>query len=1334
MPLRRFRTLRSLLLSSAALLIVAVDSAAALGPEGERVAEGLAQVSRPTGALTLVEQMSQRAVIDWSSFDVAAGEEVRFVQPGVDAAILNRVNDIDASVIDGLINGDGRVFFTNPHGFLFGADARVDLGALVVSTADIDNRAFMAGDYAFDVEGAGDGAIVNRGNLSADAVALMGPHIVNEGFIGAKAGTVALAGGSAFTLDFTGDGLLSVAVTEGLDTEFLDADGAVVNLGEVAAEGGAVLVTATARDAVKAHLIRLAGETRVGEAAPAAESSGDVRADETATSADSEIAISDAQTPPALASTVAAAMTGVKDASIRVEAIGGGARVDGVLDTSFAGGVGGAIDVTGDVVQLTEGAALFADGAFGGGRIRVGGAFQGGPGLRAAERTLVAAGAAISASATQEGNGGEVIVWADDWTDYRGDIFATGGLDDGDGGFVEVSGKRSLGFTGFVDTSAPTGQAGTLLLDPDNITIVDGGPAADDDEVLGDNQVLQGDVGTNFTISNEALEALTGDITLEATNDISFEAAVDFGLGKRVDIIADADGDGIGLVRVQAPLTIGGTADAAGLLNFVGADFRIASAINSLAGDATRNGVSFSPSVGGGVFALSQLSSDELNRISADITLIGQRLSNRDSRGFFSVPAATTVPVTVSVDEPLAVVRPAGQSIGLWAQDSILIQSDLTFSGGGFFETNADRDDNLNGGVVISDGVTVFAQDRSGTTIGLRGGTGLIIQGQGALIADDILIRSDDSLGDIFIGESGSGFNINNETLSRIEADVVVLRSRVVPSADVFFDGLTFASTGGIGEFDSDDGGIIGAPPNVIFRNINEFDSVVDFDNINVMFDGPFSSRQSIFINGGTSTTINSPVISDQAISIDAADGLTIEAEIRAGDAINLDADNDNDQMGLLLINAPIRSGIGFADFSGGDVTTNTPLTRFNDFTITAADNVVIASNIQLSDSASALILADSDANGVGTLSIEPGIAVSGPNGSIDLAGADFEIDPTATITTADGGTTNEIRIVSTLNDVDFLDDFFFDVGDTQGARLSSSEINSLEAYSVVIGAAVREFDDIPSELVNGVTTITGFSEPIGANIGAGGIRFAAANELTVSGDVVALTDVFYDAARNGNGVGALSLTGDTIAENRTVTLSANAFDIAGSIDTASADPNPFSGVNIVPAIAAELTLGAGGEITQAELDNINANQVTFGGVTDLTGAVTAFPFASVDVLSPIALSSPQSPGPVYSFFSTGNITQTADLVADGAVVFDTPLGVSIENGATLSADGGLTINADADFNGVGDVSVAEGAAVLASAGAAILQGAAFDLDGAVDAAEGTSVAFTASDVGDRRP
>ena len=66
--------------------------------------------------------------------------------------------------------------------------------------------------------------------------------------------------------------------------------------------------------------------------------------------------------------------------------------------------------------------------------------------------------------------GGTAIVLADRDTHYAGNVAARA-TGSGDGGFVEISGKRSLAFDGTVDVGAAAGRGGTLLLDPSDLVI-----------------------------------------------------------------------------------------------------------------------------------------------------------------------------------------------------------------------------------------------------------------------------------------------------------------------------------------------------------------------------------------------------------------------------------------------------------------------------------------------------------------------------------------------------------------------------------------------------------------------------------------------------------------------------------------------------------------------------------------------------------------------------------------------------------------------------------------------------------------------------------------------
>src|ERR1019366_5191401 len=84
------------------------------------------------------------------------------------------------------------------------------------------------------------------------------------------------------------------------------------------------------------------------------------------------------------------------------------------------------------------------------------------------------ANALIMANANTTGNGGNVTVWADNNTWFLGNIMAEGGVQSGNGGYVETSGHGTLTAQGNVDLLALNGEKGTYLLDPTNISIYGG--------------------------------------------------------------------------------------------------------------------------------------------------------------------------------------------------------------------------------------------------------------------------------------------------------------------------------------------------------------------------------------------------------------------------------------------------------------------------------------------------------------------------------------------------------------------------------------------------------------------------------------------------------------------------------------------------------------------------------------------------------------------------------------------------------------------------------------------------------------------------------------------
>ena len=254
---RRGRMRRSVgILAAGAMMVSGMNHAMAL-PQGGQVAAGAAEIAASQTEMA-IHQATQNAVINWQSFGIAAGERVNIFQPNAQAALLNRVLGNNPSEIFGTLSANGRVFLVNPAGVLFAPGAQVDAGSIVASTMNITNADFMAGKYAF-VGTPNDGKVINRASLIAKnegTVALLGKDVVNEGVIVAKKGAAVLASGEAVSLDFNGDGKVSVVPTRAAMEQ------AVTNKGFVEADGGLVFMSAATGDALTASAVNQEGIVR----------------------------------------------------------------------------------------------------------------------------------------------------------------------------------------------------------------------------------------------------------------------------------------------------------------------------------------------------------------------------------------------------------------------------------------------------------------------------------------------------------------------------------------------------------------------------------------------------------------------------------------------------------------------------------------------------------------------------------------------------------------------------------------------------------------------------------------------------------------------------------------------------------------------------------------------------------------------------------------------------------------------------------------------------------------------------------------------------------------
>ncbi len=399
--------------------------AAWAAPGGGVVTAGNGRIVQGNGTTTITQQ-SPRLAIDWASFGIAAGESVRFVQPGPGAIALNRVTGREPSSILGELSANGTVFLLNPNGVLFGRGARVDVGSLVASTLQLSNADFEAGRLQFSGDSAA--SVVNRGTIQAGTggkLALVAAKVENAGTLNADGGNVLLAGASAVSLTLADGRPLGYTISRGA------AQALAANGGLIVADGGHVVLTARGLDGLAESVVNSSG---VVQARTVRQDRGTIEL-------------------------IADPATGV-------------ARVEGRLDANApeAGGVGGTIRVLGDKVGVFDGARLDARGAGGGGQVLVGGNFQGAGPSPNATAAYVAPSAGIDASATARGDGGEIVVWGTEVANVFGRLKSVGGPQGGAGGRIETSG-HALNTDG-IDVEVSSG--GLWLLDPYNVTISTG--------------------------------------------------------------------------------------------------------------------------------------------------------------------------------------------------------------------------------------------------------------------------------------------------------------------------------------------------------------------------------------------------------------------------------------------------------------------------------------------------------------------------------------------------------------------------------------------------------------------------------------------------------------------------------------------------------------------------------------------------------------------------------------------------------------------------------------------------------------------------------------------
>ena len=414
------------------------------------------------------------------------------------------------------------MYLTNPNGVIFSKTAQVDVGGLIASTHAISNDDFLNGKQHFTQDHA-QGSVINHGQIKTaegGVVALIGEQVENTGNISTPKGTTALAAGKTVDLDMQGDGLVEVKITEA------SLKAQIENSGVIQADGGQVVMTAKAagqllntvinnegvieaRGLVERNgkIVLSGGDSGVVQVSGTLDASGHpasnnvsstesrntqggnisvsgqqihindgakLNSDSTQTHKQGYIQLVAQQDITLAAGSKISANNSQGDAgAIHIESKTGTTLAKGTIEaktthlaslTAGQSGKGGNIELLGERVGVVDKATINASGEKGGGKILVGGDYQGkNPAVHNAKATYIGKDTTIKADAISNGDGGKVIAWSNEATRTYGNISAKGGSQSGNGGFIETSGHW-LDTAGIrINASAAQGQEWGLV-------------------------------------------------------------------------------------------------------------------------------------------------------------------------------------------------------------------------------------------------------------------------------------------------------------------------------------------------------------------------------------------------------------------------------------------------------------------------------------------------------------------------------------------------------------------------------------------------------------------------------------------------------------------------------------------------------------------------------------------------------------------------------------------------------------------------------------------------------------------------------------------------------
>lgn len=1024
---------------------------------------------------------SDGSIINYSSFNIGQDELVRFFQPGSDARVLNRILGAAPTEIQGTLLANGIVYIVNPAGVIFSKDAVINVGGLYAAAANISNTRFLNGIDRFSNA---TGTVINEGSLRGDAIHLIGRHVENHGDILAPGGTITMLAGNDILIKEVGGHLI------------LKIDGRVVN-----GDGRPV-----------------AGQSNPNVYdTPGVLNTGTVRAP----GGQAYLAAGDMYSLAIHNQGVISARGG----EVRVEASDGAIYNEGVIDANTTHGEAGRVIVRGP--SVVNAGRISADSRYGdGGYVEV----------TSSNHTFLTGGSRISASSVYgNANGGEILIHSYNGLtvfDIGSVVDVSGGILGGNGGFVEVSGER-LSFAGKVRLiGAPGALAGTLLIDPRDITIADTGP---NDGFLADGIIDFNEPNTNvdITISDEALEAIVGNIILEAVRDIFVNFQVDLTnnnnltmrAGRHIEfnqpitgindltLVADAaftgfPSDGVGDIRMNTSLNIAGVGTMSGV-NI------------ELAGDLSSQGWTFN-----GPIDLNGVGNQSISAGAGTLTANNTIL--KSSTGNLSLTAGTLLDLNASVTANDGSLLFDG---ALDLDGDAIASDDVTFNNSAVVSGNVTG---TAGAVVFNDTSDVGGNVTAGTDATFTGAAivgGNVTAGNNVAFDDTADVTGDveATAGDAtFTGAATVGGNVTagNNVAFNDTSDVT---GDVTAGNDATFTGAATV------------GGSVLAGNDVTFTDTSNIGGDVEATageanfGGNAIVDGNVTAGTNVVFNGTAS--LGGDVTAGADISFfDTANFAGASQIVNAGGTLL--ADSTITANGDLTLIATVLIDLNDDVNVNGSLTLDGASNVFGD--LSAGGDLSLLSAVNFDG-----VLAQTLTAG-GTLQADSTLTKA--TGDLTLSGANLDLNGNVNVTTGSLTLDGLLALAANLTaggDISILNDATLDAAGAQtinagGNLIANGAITKATGNLTLTGTNVDLNDDV--ETTAGSLTINGVT--------------------TASGDLTAGTNLTLNGVTTLDAAGAQTLTaGNTLQLNATVTKAlGNLFLSGGTAVDINADVNVTAG------------------------------------------------------------------------------------------------------------------------------------------------------------------------------